>query len=695
VAGLSLASLIRRAPRGRAIAWLMVTLLVVFGLATFTASIIESPGRTAPWAPAFGVLAAAALIASPRFRLIVIVLGSFAILMASLIAGQPLALALVLAGVRVVELVVFCLLVGRAGRLPRLDSVGRALRFIGAAAVAAAVFALGVFIARLLAGVALDGVLPVESFIAHLVTLLVVTPLALARRSHGNRAGGVETLVQWAILLGTIVIVFSPANSLPLAFLPLPVFAWAALRLSALSVAVQLAVVASLSSASTLLGWGSFGSDALDGTDQRGSIVLLQVFLVIFAGSTMALWAKRVESETQAGLTAVKDSILRRAVEQAQTGLLLAERLADGVYIVVQANAYGLRTLGMDPDDRFFSASSDINVALPPGHPLIVGLDAVSSGTPTWRGQIELDGQATVVDAVIERGSGEAADVFAVELTDITAAREEDRRLRAIVERERALSTQYQDLARQKDDFLASVSHELRTPLSSIVGYAETLDETDLDARQQRFVATIRRNADRLQQRVEELLTAAKNAADAAGEIHPVDVDRIVVEVADDLRSIAAVRSIAIRLDGAGDLPAVLGIEDAVSRAVTNVMANAVKFSPSGSAVDVVTRVTADRVLIEIVDEGPGIPIADQERVFERFFRTESARNNAVPGTGLGLGIVRTLLEAIGGEVTIYSDGMRGTRVVMALRRVPSAHVASGSEEAYDGGTGELPQSSV
>lgn len=211
------------------------------------------------------------------------------------------------------------------------------------------------------------------------------------------------------------------------------------------------------------------------------------------------------------------------------------------------------------------------------------------------------------------------------------------------------------------------MSHELRTPLSSIVGYIETLEETALDDAQQRFVETIRRNADRLQERVEELLTAARRSGAEGDDLHPVDVARLTAEVVDDLRPLAAARSISIASSPGRDVPWVRATEDAVTRSVTNVLANAVKFAPTGSTIDVDLVATGDRLQIVVADTGPGIPAEDREKVFDRFYRTEDARTKAVPGTGLGLGIVRALLTGVGAVILIEANEPRGTRVVMTF----------------------------
>lgn len=660
VVGASLASRFRRAGTAKQLLIGILVLIGVTALAAVNASIVEAPGRTALWAPAVGVVAALALSVSPRHRTTTVVAGSFAISLGTAFAGRPLDFAAVLFVIRVVELLLLCRLLDRSGRLLALDSVRRSVRYIAVSLVASTVFGAGVSLYRLVLGETGVDALALDALVAHFVAFVVITPIAFARARHRGLARKRETAVQSGLFAVAIGVVFSPLNSLPLAFLPVPLFAWAALRMSAVVVTVQLALVAVSTSLATLVGWGPFSTGRLD---ERSSIVLLQVYLAIFAGSTLVLWAKRVESEARTERAVAKDRLLRRAVEQAQTAFLLVERLEDA-FIVVQSNDHGLRALGMDPKNEYFATSSDINIALPEDHPLIPGLAIAHGPQRRWQGELVLEALNGRADAevAIERAAGEVGDVISVELTDVTEARKEDRRLCALVERERALSAQYQELSRQRDDFVASISHELRTPLASIVGYAELLDETELDSGQRRFVETIVRNVGRLQDRVEELLSAAKRAADSVDHPHPLAIDAIVGHIADDLRPVAAARRIDIRVDASARwLPEVVATEDAATRALTNIVANAVKFSPSGTMVTISGAVDDRFVEIAVADQGPGIAQPEQERVFERFYRTENATTNATPGTGLGLSIVRTLLEGIGGTVWVESDGAYGS----------------------------------
>lgn len=674
--GASLASAARRwTGRQRALA-LVIALVLIAGLSVISGSVLVAPLTTANFAPASGIVAAAVLMARRRSRIAVAAAGGAAIIIGNLIAGLPVDFVLVVGLIRILEIILFCEIVDRTGRLPRLDSVRDTVRIVIGASLASAFFAVGVTIVRLSAEVPLDRAFANDSFVAHLASFAVVTPLAFARIGQGGRAPATEIAVQWGLMAATLGLVFSPLIGLPVAFLPLPLFAWAALRLSAFGMTLQMLAVSVATSAMTLAGLGPFISST---TSAGQAITLLQAALFVFAGSTIVLWSKRVEDELRIERAAAKDRVLRRAVEQAQTAFLLVERIGDA-YIVVQANDHGIRALGMDPENAYFSASSEINIALPADHPLIPGLAEVADGRPRWQGELVLDAFTGRADAEvsIELAIGDQSDVMSVELTDVTAQRREDRRLRALVDRERALTAQYQELSRQKDDFVASISHELRTPLASIVGYAETLEETDLDPMQRRFVDTITRNAGRLQERVEELLSAAKRAADSVDDPHPLALSALIADVADDLRPVAAARRVEVVIESSAlDLPEIIGTEDAVTRVLTNIVGNAVKFSPDGAPVTISALADDETVELFVRDSGPGIPPADHERVFDRFYRTEDATAKATPGTGLGLSIVRTLLDAINGSVLVESDGRTGSTFVIRFARARDLDVHS------------------
>ena len=226
---------------------------------------------------------------------------------------------------------------------------------------------------------------------------------------------------------------------------------------------------------------------------------------------------------------------------------------------------------------------------------------------------------------------------------------------------------------RSKDEFIALVSHELRTPLTSIVGYVELLEEDvaspepglDGDERR-RFLEVINRNARRLLRLVGELLFVAR--VDAGGielDRKPVALREVVahsVEAAHPAAEEAGVRLEAEVDDG----PVIDGDSGRLGQALDNLLSNAIKFTPAGGQVSVHAGSAGEEALITVSDTGVGIPAADQDRLFERFFRASSARTGHTPGIGLGLVITRAIVESHGGRIEF--DSAPGAGATFRLR---------------------------
>lgn len=220
-----------------------------------------------------------------------------------------------------------------------------------------------------------------------------------------------------------------------------------------------------------------------------------------------------------------------------------------------------------------------------------------------------------------------------------------------------------EELDRQKDDFVSTVSHELRTPLASIIGYAELLDDGDageLDPAQLRVVSVIRRNADRLRGLIEDLLVLSRIEARGLEIDHArVSLDRVVHTVVESLGPVAARAGITLRDEVA---PAeVEGDALHLERAVTNLVSNAIKFTPEGGEVDVRLSRHGGVATVIVSDTGIGIPAAEQEHLGTRFFRSSTAQHKSIPGTGLGLSIVRAIAESHEGSLDFDSVEGEGT----------------------------------
>ncbi|TMK79963.1 MAG: hypothetical protein E6G45_02085 [Actinobacteria bacterium] len=220
------------------------------------------------------------------------------------------------------------------------------------------------------------------------------------------------------------------------------------------------------------------------------------------------------------------------------------------------------------------------------------------------------------------------------------------------------------ELDRLKDEFLSLVSHELRTPLTSIRGYLElVLDEEagELNPEQRRFLAAVERNSGRLLRLVGDLLFVAQaDAGRLTLEQSSLDVSELASHSVEAARPAADEKSIKLLLS-TEPVPLLVGDRGRLAQVLDNLISNALKFTPQGGTVEMRTSSENGHVSVEVVDTGIGIPPADQPRLFERFFRSSVAADQAIPGTGLGLAIVEAIVQAHGGRITVDSEEGQGT----------------------------------
>ena len=245
-------------------------------------------------------------------------------------------------------------------------------------------------------------------------------------------------------------------------------------------------------------------------------------------------------------------------------------------------------------------------------------------------------------------------------------ASEDSRRIRkAIVIRDATSRVEADKRMEQlRDQFVANMSHELRSPLTSIVGYSELLlDDATEETKSQ--LTVVNASARQLARIVDDILDF-KRSAEAPLAKAIVDIAALTNRILSDLAPLAASREVTIHLTG-DEWLIVEGDEEHLGRVVTNLVSNAVKYSPSGGNVRVFLQADNGFVRFGVADEGIGIPDDDQPRIFERFFRASNAVAAKIPGTGLGLAYARQIARAHGGDLTLVSTLGTGTTITLTL----------------------------
>jgi PAS domain S-box-containing protein len=278
----------------------------------------------------------------------------------------------------------------------------------------------------------------------------------------------------------------------------------------------------------------------------------------------------------------------------------------------------------------------------------------------------------------------------AVIARDITQTRRQQSQLQALLTKERvaradaeaahqALAEQNErlrELDRLKDEFISLVSHELRTPLTSIRGYLELLLDGgagELSDDQNRFLGVVDRNSKRLMHLVGDLLFLAQvEAGKLTLELGHVDLDDVVTEAMEAAKPIADEKGIELR-SAVEPTPPMVGDRGRLAQVLDNLVSNALKFSTDGGSVDVQVSSSNGEVVLEVRDTGIGISPAEQEHLFDRFFRSSEATERAIPGTGLGLTIVKAIVERHEGTVEVESVKGQGTTMRV---RLPAMSVA-------------------
>ncbi len=234
--------------------------------------------------------------------------------------------------------------------------------------------------------------------------------------------------------------------------------------------------------------------------------------------------------------------------------------------------------------------------------------------------------------------------------------------------------TEMRRLERLKDQFISNVSHELRTPLTIIGGFAETLRDWQVLRREDReeAIEIIHLESERLKKLVSDLLTLSKIAGEMeGGRQESIDPSAAVEEVLKNLEPLRRERGVEVRTSLPDSPAAIAGVENWFRQIVANLCENAIKYSPAGGvvAVSITALVSAQRDVVElrVEDSGEGIPEAERERVFDRFYQINKSSTSKNAGTGLGLAIVKHMVDELGGTISIEPSSLGGACFVVRL----------------------------
>ncbi len=249
----------------------------------------------------------------------------------------------------------------------------------------------------------------------------------------------------------------------------------------------------------------------------------------------------------------------------------------------------------------------------------------------------------------------------------------EDGSLRNIIANVRDI-TRFREAEDLKNTFISVVSHELKTPVALIKGYASTLrrDDTQWDAETvQRSLTVIEEEADRLTELIDNLLMASRIQVEGMLDLHLLDValDQIAARAVS--RFEPQTQHHAFALDFEVDFPIIVGDEKRLRHVIDNLVSNAIKYSPNGGTITIGGRASEGQVQVFVRDEGIGLSPADAELIFDRFYRADNAVKHGAPGTGLGLYLVRAIIEAHGGHIwATPHKGQSGTTFTFTLPRL-------------------------
>jgi two-component system sensor histidine kinase SenX3 len=231
-------------------------------------------------------------------------------------------------------------------------------------------------------------------------------------------------------------------------------------------------------------------------------------------------------------------------------------------------------------------------------------------------------------------------------------------------------------------DFVANISHELKTPVGALSLLAEAIEESGKDSESiQKFAKRIGPETKRLTNVIRDIIDLSQvQSDDPLATANPVEVDRVINDAVDAVQLLADLNSVEIVQVSEPEVK-IVGDEYQLVMAIRNLLTNAITFSPVNSRITVGAKLKEGVVEITVSDQGIGISLEDQSRIFERFYRVDPARSRSTGGTGLGLAIVKHVCENHGGEVSVWSVQGQGSTFTMKFPQMEEESIIQNSKE--------------
>ena len=231
-------------------------------------------------------------------------------------------------------------------------------------------------------------------------------------------------------------------------------------------------------------------------------------------------------------------------------------------------------------------------------------------------------------------------------------------------------------------DFVANISHELKTPVGALSLLAEAIEESGKDSESiQKFAKRIGPETKRLTNVIRDIIDLSQvQSDDPLASANPVEVDRVINDAVDAVQLLADLNNVEIAQVSEPDVK-IVGDEYQLVMAIRNLLTNAITFSPANSRITVGAKLKDGVVEITVSDQGIGISLENQSRIFERFYRVDPARSRSTGGTGLGLAIVKHVCENHGGEVSVWSVPGQGSTFTMKFPQMEEESIIENSKE--------------